>query len=74
MQNQIELDIYPTWVNDQPHPLIVHQCSDCGVLLDGPMQGFYPTTASGLVAILAGSYISHDRCDSCREAVQALLR
>lgn len=57
---------HPTVVSNELPAFVTYQCGECGVIENGPMQGLYPTTASGLVAIIAGEYINHDECDRCR--------
>ena len=57
----------PTIRNDELPAFITHQCAWCGMIQDGPLTGLYPTTSTGLVAIIAGEYISHGICVPCRE-------
>jgi len=57
----------PTRVDNTPMPQRQVQCSWCGVLMGGPLDGFYPTTPAGVVAILAGKHIVSDQCDQCFE-------
>lgn len=45
-------------------PQIV-QCQWCGVLMTGPLAGFYPAMDNGLIAILGGEHITQDECGNC---------
>ena len=66
-QNAVAALIIPGRTDNTPMPQKQHQCSWCGKLLGGPLDGLFPATPEGLVAILAGDYIVFDQCDQCIE-------
>jgi hypothetical protein len=60
-------NVVPTRTDNTPMPTYQRQCAWCGTLMGGPLDGFLPTTAAGVVAILGGAYIIHDQCDHCHD-------